>query len=1236
MDSKRELKRILTILISLCLVSILSIFFIKLIFLKTTDRNFPSAEQYEKILREKEQKLNSILLNILKTEIDQIPFISLHQQIQPELWQKEGLTILLYQGDSLVFWSNNNVPAGKILDKEKLSSRFIHFGNGWFRVLTEKNKNLLVVGLILVKNEYPYQNEYLVNDFQDDFEIIPGAKVDTIPGKINVSAESGEFLFSVSPEHNESFNRRIELVIFLFWIVFVISFIIFLFFAYHLFSFLTARPLLLFLCFLFDAFLFRFVLLYFEIPAVLYESDIFSPFYFATSWSSPSLGDLVINSLFLLTLASLLFKFFPGKIHNYSTRKNRAVSFGLTLLTGLLFFFLIRSLNSVVIDSNIELNLNNIFNVDFYSALGFLSIISLIMAFFLASAAMFLAIRRVRISRNEMLTISTVVTAVLSPLFLVCIEMPEGVAYLLFFFINLLLLLYFSGKERKFNSITSALVFIVMFSSLATFILDVHLDAKEKEKRKIIAAELASKRDPLMEFEFYRTSSAILTDTALNQLLNKWSAGKADESEVHTFLLDNFFKNFWNNYELMVTLCKPEDMLDIQPEGYLENCYTYFDRLFSSRTTESLGNGLYFHSEQVGMSNYIAGIDFNLGTNDSKKPEIGIFVEISQKYLAETGLGYPDLLIDQKVKMITGLDDYSYAKYSGNELTYKNGDFYYNLDFKRYNRPDENSYFVDSEGYNHYINKSENGNTLIISKKTVTFLDLIAPFSYLFIMISLFLLIFLFGYFLTGGLQRIEFNFSNQLQLSIIFIIIVSFLILGMISRNNIIYLYNNKNRDNLSEKTFSVLTELEHKLGQEEVITPDMQPYVADLLYKFSEIFFSDINMFSTEGDLIASSRPQIFNEKLLSGKMNPEAYYRLAFDKTLLLIQNEKIGGQEYLSAYIPFRNNKDQIVAYLNLPYFAKQTELRKEIGDFLAAYINVYVLLIVLAIMVTILVSRLISRPLQLIREKMAEIGLGKTNEKIEWKRKDEIGRLVEEYNRMIDELARSAELLARSERESAWREMAKQVAHEIKNPLTPMKLSVQYLKKAWDDKAPDWDKQLARFTNTIVEQIDTLSEIASEFSDFAKMPPASIDQVDLVDVVSSAADLYRHQSNIEIILKVDERNCFVMADQKQLLRVFNNLVQNSVQAIGQKQDGLINIHLFKEDDFCCVDLTDNGSGITEEQATKIFSPSFTTKSSGMGLGLAMAKSILTSIRGYISFESKPGEGTIFRLKIPLKP
>ena len=1186
----------------------------------------------EDVLRMKEEKLQKILENVLDEKHSASPFITLHRDLKDDLWQNEGLSVFLYRNDSLVYWSDNNVPAENIYKESLFSRPLLRFGNGWFRVLTEGNSKFNAVGLILVKNDFPYQNEYLVNDFQKEFKLPPGIGIDTVPGNININSREGVFLFSLTPDHGQIASSKTNFIIFILSLICFISVIFLLFYLYNIFDFLRRNTLLLFVAFFADAVFLRFLLLYFEIPGFLYNTDLFSPYHYATSFISPSLGDLVVNSLFWLSLAWIFHSKFSFSLSKLRKPVSLMISFLLILFSGVLFYLLISTLRRMVIDSNIELNLNSIFNIDIYSGLGFLAITSLILAFFLVTSRIYITISKGGIKPPGYVAMALVTAGLAVPMFLNKLAEGPGLVYPALLLIYLLSFLYFINRPGGFRNITGALVYIVLFSLITTYVLDFYHGVKEKENRKILATELSSKRDPLMEYEFARMKNQVVSDTTLLGMLKNRATEEETDARIISYLDDTYFNSFWNQYELLITICQSEEVLNIQPGGYLSNCYDYFNGLLETPGAEMISPGLFFLDNKMENNNYIAAISFpDPGTHqDSMK----IFIELFYKYISETGLGYPDLLIDKIVRIISGLSNYSYAKYAEDKLIYKNGDFSYHLGFQNYENQGETSYFIDNEEYNHYIIRLDDSNKLIISKKNMTWLDLIAPFSYLFIIFSLFLLLFLLGYMLSGGYHRLEFNFSNRLQVSIISIILISFFVLGMITRSNIIHLYNNKNRDNLSEKAFSVLTELEHKLGEVPVLSEDLQGYISEYLNKFSVIFYSDINLFDTKGNLIASSRQQIFEEKLLSYKMNTGAFYKLAFEQSLLYIQIEKIGRQEYLSAYIPFRNNEDQIIAYLNLPYFAKQTELRKEIGDFLSAYINVYVLLIVLAIMVTIIISRFITRPLQLIREKLSDIGLGKSNEKIQWTRQDEIGNLVEEYNRMIDELAKSAEMLARSERESAWREMAKQVAHEIKNPLTPMKLSVQYLQKAWDDKVPDWEKRLERFTRTIVEQIDSLSEIASEFSDFAKMPAANIEKIELTAIIKSAAELYQHHRNIRISINHLEQPYYILADKRQLLRVFNNLFQNSVQAIAKKENGYIRIDISQEESDYIIGISDNGTGITDEQAEKIFSPSFTTKSSGMGLGLAMVKSILTTIEGKVSFKSNPGEGTTFTIRIPV--
>jgi signal transduction histidine kinase len=1186
----------------------------------------------EAFIKQKETLVQELLDRVYISALQNPNFASIHGSLPEKLWEKEGVAIFVYQDDSLIYWSDNSVPELPFSGENSFPTNFIRHVNGWYDVIRFKKDGFNLIGLIHVKYDYPYQNEYLVNSFRKELGLDWYSGLDTAKGEVNIYNSEGNFLFSLEEPGKEGQNRPHEILIFGLSSAALIFFLLMLFYLYHLFDFFRKYPLLLFGGFLIDAILLRFLTIWLKFPGFLYNTDLFGPYHYATSFISPSLGDLVINSFFWLLLASLFYKQVRLDISGLSIKLKVIAGLAMSLASAGLFYLLITTLKRMIVDSSFELNLNNIFNIDVFSALGFLAIASQFMAFFLVSAKFAGAICKSGLKGYVHAGISFIAALCLMTIFSLRSPVIPNLIYPALFFVYLLSFLYFSSKASGFRNISGALYFIVLFSVTGTFVLDYYQEIKEREKRRILAAELSSKRDPMMEFEFGKLRDELLSDTTLSQLATRIGMDSEREATISDYLKNKYFNIFWTNYELLTTVCTSDEILEIQPSGYLVNCFDYFDGLLVANNADTVASGLYFFNNRSESNNYIATFDIPAPGSEGGA-STRIIVELYYKYIKETGLGYPDLLIDKKAKMISGLSNYSYSRYFNGSLVYKYGDFSYHLSSKPYQILDSSAYFVDIEGFNHYVSITDDDNVLIISRKNPTWLDLVAPFSYLFILFSLFLLIYLLFRMFPDKFRDLDFSFSNRLQLSIILIIVVSFIILGLISRSRIIHQNTDMNRDILSEKTYSILTELEHKIGEMSEISPDMQPYLEDLLYKFSLIFYSDINLYDPSGTLLASSRPQIFEEGLLSGKMNTEAFHKLAVELNLLYIQNEKIGLQEYLSAYIPFRNNEDQIVAYLNLPYFAKQTEIRKEISDFLVAFINVYVLLIVLAIMTTIVVSRFVTRPLQLIREKLGRVGLGKTNEKIEWERKDEIGSLIEEYNRMVDELSRSAELLAQSERESAWREMARQVAHEIKNPLTPMKLSVQYLKKAWDEKTPDWEARLDKFSRTIIEQIDSLSQIASEFSDFAKMPVAHLEKIELVATIKDAVNLYQGIDNVHFSEDYEEKFHYVKADKRQLLRVFNNLMQNAVQAIGSKENGRIGIRVRMEDGYHIVEITDNGTGISEAQATRMFTPSFTTKSSGMGLGLAMVKSIITSIGGTVSFISAEGEGATFILRVP---
>ncbi|MCD4724294.1 MAG: GHKL domain-containing protein [Bacteroidales bacterium] len=1154
--------------------------------------------------------------------------------IKISLNSRPGFFFFKYYHDTLVYWSDNSVPLSEIFDTIYSNAQVLSLPNGIFYYRDHLIGENRISGLFLIKRIYPYQNIYLENRFHRYFSAPPETSISFSEDLFNIHDREGNFLFSINPPENNPLGTFNTFFLLALYALVFLSLSASIFHLYTEFQFVLKRKLLFILAFSIDIIILRVLMFIFKFPAVLYESEIFSPETFAMSDYIPSLGDFFLNALALLVISYVLFLTFnnPSRQKTRSVfRKNLSI-FSLFLHIYIFYRLFLVVAESIVLDSSYSLNLSQIF---FLSADSFLALTIFTILLFCFSLISYRILGLAYYYSGKSFAPYFIFLLITSLIYIfICIFIHD--CYLLLFIpiVVYIIAFYFFAAGRSVSSgigFTSIVLYLFLFSILSTSILSYHIKLKEIEQRKLLAIELSSGQDPLTEYLFYSACEEMRSDTHFLSLLSVAPYDLLNEDLAIKYIEDHYLSDRLRRYDWLITLCTPDRSLIIQPDDYLINCDTYFGDLINNIGKQGLGDNIYRFDNVAGNSNYISRQEFILNEGSDT---ISVFIELFSFFIPDEGLGYPELLIDENIKTFSGLENYSYARYVNDKLVFKYGDYPYRTNIKGYGEK-ATEVFFHHNNTDHYITKIDDSSYLIISKEEAGFLEIVAPFSYLLLFFTLFLLLFLLIVNFPFTRMHIEFNFRNRLQLYIISIVIVSFLVIGLISVGYIRNLNSSKNEEILREKTHSVLIELEHKLAGAERLTIDMQEYLTKLLIKFSQVFFSDINLYDLKGKLLASSRQQIFQKQLISARMNPDAYRILSVDNKLLFIHTETIGDQDYLSAYVPFMNENNQVVAYLNLPYFAKQTQLQNEISLFLNAFLNVYVLLIALAIFIALLISRYTTRPLQLIKDKMASLSLGGTNEKINWSGKDEIGTLISEYNRMVDELFRSAELLAKSERESAWREMAKQVAHEIKNPLTPMKLSVQYLQKAWEEKSPDWEERLYRFTQTIIEHIDTLSAIASEFSDFAKMPQKKEEKIDLSESIRKSFDLYSDIENISFsFYPKTEGPHFVLADKNQLLSVFNNLIQNSVQAIGQDKEGLIEITLDTDDGNYIIQVRDNGPGIAEDMMDKIFSPSFTTKTSGMGLGLALVRSIIEEAGGEINFESSPEKGTIFEIHLPV--
>ena len=1228
MPSNNNTKR--NILIYLSLAGILTLFalFYTNRFIKKENHE-RITKNFEKVLHHKEaitdQYLYDLENDLLKNGFDSIFYDEEHL----EFLNQNGIVIIIYENDRLAYWSNNTIPVFDYFEPNEFSSNFQFNGNSWNEIKTHSFSDYKLIGLIKIKNKYNFENEYLRNEFHEDFNIPNEVEIiANSEAEFKIIDKEGSYLFSFSfPPKFQPYESDIVFLT----VIYLLIFIFIIAATYNAYikinEFFNWKYLLL-IGFIVDILILRFLIFYFEIPTILYASKLFSPALFANSLLIPSLGDFLVNSIVLLAISFVIHqrinirrvKFVYGPIKN-------VLIFSILLI--ILFFLFLGStylLDSLIIDSNISFNLNAVSNIDKYSIIGFSIFGIVILSFVFLTFKLSQAITKFTDSTNKFLF--TIVLIHIA-LFAVCFYFLKCNSLFLIFQFFYILSYWIIKKSGTVNiRFSSTVFFIIFFSIYSTYILYSCNFFTERESRKIIAHKLAEDKDPELEYIFSEISKRIKSDTVLSGMIKEYMYGMNDNSlKINEYIRKNHFAGYWKKYDLLFTICDSSRILDIQPENYLMNCYDYFQAKIENYGQETDCENLYYLKSESENEKYLGVLDFS-------NPDFSLkmYVEIFSKFIPK-GLGYPELLIDAGSKKSNDWSKYSWAKYVDGKLIYHFGKYFYSINLSNYGNNFDPDGFFNRNGYNHFYYPAEDNTVLILSNKNPGFLNIVAPFSYIFIFYGI--LVFLIFLILRSPIEikLFEFNFRKRLQLFITSLILISFFFIGIGSLFYIISLNDNKNNDILSEKPHSVLIELEHKLADMENLTPEMEPYLSGLLYKFSLVFFSDINLYDLEGTLLATSRPEIFNKELVSNKMNSLAFNYMSNYQKSLFMQNESIGEYQYLSAYLPFRNEQSNLIAFLNLPYFAKQDELTNEISTYLVAFINIYVILIAFAIFIALIISNYITKPLQLIKDKISRLKLGRTNEKIEWSKNDEIGSLVIEYNRMVDELANSAEMLAKSERESAWREMAKQIAHEIKNPLTPMKLSVQYLQKAWDDKAPDWDKRLKRFTQTIVEQIESLSIIASEFSDFAKMPKSKFAKTDIVEVIKNSIGLFKNATQISIKLHSSE-NLFVFADREQLLRVFNNLIKNAIQAIVDPPNGIIEITVEHEMELVVITFKDNGKGIPKAQREKVFYPNFTTKSGGMGLGLAMVKNIIQNAGGEITFESEEKVGTTFIVALPI--
>ncbi|MDX1665771.1 MAG: ATP-binding protein [Saprospiraceae bacterium] len=1102
--------------------------------------------------------------------------------------------LYLYRGDTLVYWSKLAPHIEKPISWRDKAPSIARLSTGEFLLKslpTGTDSSIFWLQAIPLRYDYPLESSYLQAG---------SPRIDDIPSSVRFSPKEGTralrlrsgavvgYLQSDGPPFSNRRKIWIGLTFFLGLALLAISWDRFCRRLHPRYpvgavAFFLLGPLFLHL---FAGWMVQ--------TGGLYDTALFEPAINRSSLPS-SVGLLLIDSLLALWVMIRFHYFFPA---GQKVRQERSgiASVGLALASGVLVLFplylLIGLLKVLVLHSEIDFQFDNVFQLQAESVIALQAVLILVIAYFSFTYRMVQFIQSLRLRFTHRL-LALISALILSVPFCLGISLSISIVYPVLLGL-LFLMLYDLYLESGFRDLTWLGIWLALFAALISTVLFKYRIDKSWEKLYNLSEQLASPGDTEVETRLRQIGKEIQLipeaqwqehlDSILMEMLHRspyilrryaldFDPPPGAERET---LVDSAFRYAVYRLPRNESGYRIELFAPLRPRDEvhltldLQQPQTVYDRLLS--TSRDLPG------EQMGDIDYAI---YRRGELIRRKGQPNVH------WLSETPI--PEIGRSQK------------------RLSSQQADLLY--------RPDEDT-------------------LILLRMKLGGYQKPISLFSYLFFQLLVLTLILSGINRLTRGLPHNlgiplfgRPSLRKRIQFWVVALILGAFLIIGL----STVTFFRRASERQLSERQEERLQVFAEDLASLWERFAPMENSLA-LVREIASIHDLNTNLYDPEGRLIAASMPLPFLNELSIPRIPWEAFRQLSQEGERTYVLREKLGSMGYQTAYFALPGEETY---FIGAPFGLQDETEQNEVFALIGTLLNIYVFLLILTGVITIVVANSITRPLRRISEKLKSLEIGK-NEPIAWSSRDEIGELIDEYNRMITKLEESAEKLMQSEREGAWREMAKQVAHEIKNPLTPMKLSVQHLMRAQKENPDEILPTIERLSRRLIEQIESLSRIASEFSNFAKMPSAKNEKLSLNALLESAFDLYRDSFGDQCTFTLDlpDEDLIAYFDRNHLLRVLNNLLQNALQAIPEDREGLISLSLTRREDKAVISVVDNGQGIPPAMRDRVFSPNFTTKSSGMGLGLAISKNLIQAAGGEIYFRTVENEGSRFFIELPL--
>lgn len=1178
-------------------------------------------DQITKIEKNLHKKLNQLEIDgeilISAAKKDSINFsIALEADNHP---------FVVYNNGNLVFWNNNIiVPEYKYITGN-YNFKFLRIPDGIFIARKWNVNEYTILGLLPLYRSTKISNRYISSHYNKGIFPFTPAKIREATGKSkqNICIRN-ECFFKV--EINTSSISSVTAA-YDHWgsIILLVAFflIIFVFFRNRaLFISRYGLPLTVFIMSL-SLVIPRLIMLWTYFPRDHIKNSLFDSTAFASSWLNPTLGDLILNLVLILLISVFVFLYRTSIIEKIKASKIKLFS----VVSFLLFFFFLSLILYLLVqtiyhNSQISLDINRDFIFNFLRVSAYLALLIVAVIAFLIGH---IAIRLLNelFTKDEALYIiggvvlSYVIIAFIDKIvFLIPIVVTAS-----FIIIVSLSQLFKSLLKIRFATYIYVLTWAVCASIIIAFSTVNSEEDKEYNNQEKFAEKFLVENDALAEFLLYDLNQKILNDLFIQSRLSSPYLGKdVIKDKIRQVYLSDYFNKYDINIYLFDSQGRPFNPIDfmLRPS----------DIKLNNKKYQTSYKNIYYIDES---GDEFAGRYLDLIEIKKRGLRVGyILLDLRLKKLIPESV-YPELLVDRRFLQTYQNKAYSYAVFKDRKIIYSSGKFNYNNNFST-ELFQKNKIFlkgVERDGYQHIAIEDAEGNYYVVSVPAHTAEHFFSNFSFFFLLIVLVVTIISLIYAILFLIRGNELYYSARIQLYLSLSFFIPMLVVTLITLSLVSKSFKEEViRENV-KKAEIIATNI-----AEDVIHEPYANQLVTILNRASRYANADANIFTPTGELLATSQPMIYENNLLAPYINPQAIININYGNEQLFTADEAVGQLQFKTTYHGIRSTETgNLIGILSVPFFQSEAALEKHQIDIFTNVINIFTISFLIFLLVAYLASEYLTFPLKIITRKLQKTSL-EFNEPLSWEANDEIGLMVREYNKMVENLEESKIALAKSEKESAWREMAQQVAHEIKNPLTPMKLTLQHMQRTFSD-GDGKDPKIKKSINTLLQQVNILSEIAGSFSAFASMPSPSKEKFDIQQQVLNSTSLFSNTEGIKLQVHTVNKPLIVEADEKLMGRIISNIIINAIEAGEGYQPLKIDIKLeVQPDETVQLSIADNGPGIEDTVREKIFMPHFSTKRRGSGIGLAIARRGVEHAGGSIWFETKEGEGTTFFILLPL--